>query len=385
MKLLFVIILNTLAVCACDGVAPKKAPIVTNDTVKAVAVDYNRHYNNALNQTARIIAGINVPTDTMFAPVRNSESWKSYAAESDTIWKRYDKSSDKLTSWVKSEVLPLTDTLQRVFYPFSGPDFLYGNLMFPNARTMYMLGLEEIGTIPDFSEISADQIDEYIAFCKRSISEVLQGSFYHTKNMKNYLHNDQIDGVTPVLMLFLAQRGKQISEVNFMTIDSAGVTHKVANDNKFKRLATRGVQIKYYNGTDDIEREIYFFTGNVADGGLGETPAYDKFYRSLRPQGAFVKSATYLMHKSYFSTIRNVLLDNCQVVVQDDSGIAYKFYDPKKWDIQLYGTYTSPIGLFSNLYEQDLYDAYRGGATVKPLNFRIGYSNPSNLRVAKRR
>lgn len=387
MKLKLSLILGSVVISSCGTPAPKNSTIIADTTAKVekVAVDHNRHYQNPLNQTARIIAGMSTPTDTLYQAVRESQHWKSYAKESASVWQAYDERSKNLYQWVDNEVLPNTATLKTVFYPFSGPDFLYGNLIFPNAETIYMLGLEDIGSVPDFSKITTEEIDEYIAFYKRSISEVLEGSFYHTNNMKNYLHNAKIDGVTPVLMLFLAQRGKQISAVNFIIIDKEGTMQTVENDAAFKKTTARGVEIKYYNGADDIERKIYFFTGNVADGGLGENPAYDKFYRSLRPEGAFIKSATYLMHKSYFSVIRNVLLDNCKVIIQDDSGIAYKYYDPKSWNIQLYGTYRQPINLFSNLYEEDLFRAYKESTTVKPINFRIGYSNPSNVRIATKK
>lgn len=379
----FTLLLSLFALAACETQAPRtKTETVVVDTVQTVVIpDLSQ---NSLNQTARIIAGITSDTDTQFADIRATEAWKSYAEESESQWKTYEAKNAKLYNWVQSEVLPLTENMKTIFYPLSGPDFLYGNLIFPHAETTYMFGLEEIGTIPDFSAIPQSEIDEYITFYKRSISDVLNYSFYRTNGMKEYLHNDNVDGVTPILMLFLVKSGKQISDISMVTLDENGVPQKVAQTDGFRKMPNRGVEIKYYNGTDNIERKLYFFTGNVADGALDANKAYEKYYQSLKPEGAFIKSATYLLHKPHFSVVRNAILDNCDVVVSDDSGIAYKFYDTKKWDVQLYGTYTRPIDMFANLYEKDLENAYKGSSNIKPLGFRIGYSNPSNMRIATR-
>lgn len=378
-KSLFIIPFTLLL--ACGSYAENKKTTDNDSTTKVVTtpkvIDVS---NNKLNQTARLIAGIANPKDSSFSQITSTAQWQKYAQESELKWKEYHAKNKTMYSWFEKEILPSTATLEQIYYPFSGPDFLYGNLIFPNAKDIYMFGLEEIGSVPDFSKINAKDIDMYLTFYKKSIGEVLQYSFYRTLGMKEYLHNANIDGVTQVLMLFLAQTGKQISEVNMLTLNEDGSIRKVGDDEKFRKLTNRGVEIKYYNGKDDVERRLVFFTGNIADGALSQNTAYKKYYQSLRPEGAFSKSATYLMHKSYFSEVRNVILNNCKVVVSDDSGIAFRLYDPKIWDVKLFGTYSRPIDLFKDFFEADLLEAYKA-SNSQPLGFRIGYSSPSNIRL----
>ncbi len=71
------------------------------------------------------------------------------------------------------------------------------------------------------------------------------------------------------------------------------------------------------------------------------------------------------------------------MVLQDDSGIAYKFFKKEAWDITLYGTYEKPINLFKDFYEPDLFEAFKKDA--KPLNYRIGYSTKSALILARKK
>lgn len=87
------------------------------------------------------------------------------------------------------------------------------------------------------------------------------------------------------------------------------------------------------------------------------------------------------MHKSYFSVIRNTVLNKSKLILQDASGIAYKYYNPAKWNISLYGTYVKPIEMFKDFYEPDLQEAF--AKSSKPIGFRYGYDKKSSLLLAR--
>ncbi|MEA4886125.1 MAG: hypothetical protein VB063_05510, partial [Bacteroides graminisolvens] len=98
----------------------------------------------------------------------------------------------------------------------------------------------------------------------------------------------------------------------------------------------------------------------------------------------FIKSASYLMHMTYFSGIREGILNHTSAVLQDDSGIPLPFYDTEKWDVTLYGTFEKPISMFGKYVQPELREAYEQ-ADPKPLNFRIGYARQSNLQIARKK
>jgi hypothetical protein len=99
-----------------------------------------------------------------------------------------------------------------------------------------------------------------------------------------------------------------------------------------------------------------------------------------------IKSASYLLHKPYFSTIRNLILSKTSWIVEDDSGIPYRYFD-RAWDVRLYGKYSDPIPLFKNWKQPDLKEAFSSRKDIQPLGFAIGYRHPgeSDLLVAVRR
>jgi hypothetical protein len=77
------------------------------------------------------------------------------------------------------------------------------------------------------------------------------------------------------------------------------------------------------------------------------------------------------MHRGSFSKVRNFLLKNSRVIVQDDSGIPLRDFGPG-WAVRFFGSYNAPIELFAEHYQPDL---ARGYQTSNPpdLGFAFGY------------
>jgi hypothetical protein len=106
---------------------------------------------------------------------------------------------------------------------------------------------------------------------------------------------------------------------------------------------------------------------------LKKNPGFKK-YLSLLPQClTYLKAASYLMHGSDFSMIRNFVFEKSKTILQDDSGIAFRYFDRKVWDIHLYGKYIKPGKEFSWINETDLAKAF-SQSSVKPLPFTLGYN-----------
>jgi hypothetical protein len=86
------------------------------------------------------------------------------------------------------------------------------------------------------------------------------------------------------------------------------------------------------------------------------------------------------MHEGSFSKIRDFMLRNASVIVQDPSGIPYSDFGRYGWNLSLYGNYQGTLEVFTGCQQPDLMQAYRNGShPVKQLNFGIGYLfQPSN-------
>jgi hypothetical protein len=91
----------------------------------------------------------------------------------------------------------------------------------------------------------------------------------------------------------------------------------------------------------------------------------------------FLKAASYLLHQTSFSTIRDLILANTKTLLQDDSGVPFNFLNDSTWNVQLFGKYTKPIGLFAGRIQPDLKKAFATNAPAE-LPFRIGYNISHN-------
>ncbi|MFM9006370.1 MAG: hypothetical protein ACKOSR_12855, partial [Flavobacteriales bacterium] len=90
---------------------------------------------------------------------------------------------------------------------------------------------------------------------------------------------------------------------------------------------------------------------------------------------SFVKSASYLMHYGSFTQIRDMVLDKSASLVEDDTGIPFKYFKQDIWNIQLFGDYEKPVSDFSeNLFQAELNKAYQDSTFYKgPIDFSLGY------------
>ena len=146
------------------------------------------------------------------------------------------------------------------------------------------------------------------------------------------------------------------------------------------------MEIEYISDNDHAVHTLYYFTLNLADERLKENKPFQMYIASLKGFNTAFKATSYMTHHREFSVIRSLVLDNANTIVQDDSGMPFKYLTPDTWKVQLYGKYTQPFGVFKYWAEPDLAKAYTD-TSVKPLPFRIGYGYsviPSNELVARR-
>lgn len=312
-------------------------------------------------------------------------AWRAFAADATKSWQKYHLThTAPMTRWAAIELDSVRGAGSTIFYPFSGPDFLNVFTLFPTAQTYVLVGLEPVGSVPDANVLRDPTLFKSV---KASLWSVLNFSFFRTNDMAVDLKSVQLDGTLPLLMLFAARTGNQLTAIRPVQLDLAG--HLQARDTA-QRLALRnvpGAEIKI-RAADGTERTIYYFSADISDGKLATNPNVLRYARTLGPLTTYLKSATYLMHKAYFSKIRNLILERSQYVLQDDSGIAMKYF-PKDWQFTYYGTYKRPINLFAKHYQPELTAAYRDSLhRPRRLPFGTGYNwrqTDSNLLLARRK
>lgn len=367
-----------------DSVATDSAaPAATADPpTKALATDTANVQN-----VAAYLAGLPPKAETPLAALAAQPTWQAFAKDQDKSWAKYRTThTDPMNKWAATELDSVRQATTTLFYPFSGPDFLNAYTLFPTASTYVMVGLEPVGSVPSRENLANPAI---LPAVKKSLWSVLNFSFFRTNDMAIDLKSVNLDGAVPLIMLFAARTGNHVQAVRPVQLDAQGQLHEVTDTTRAPgSKAIPGAELKL-QAPDGTEKTVYYFSADLSDWKLTTKSAPLAYVRSLGPLTTYVKSATYLMHKSYFSKIRNIVLERSNYLLQDDSGVAMKYFPKSAWQFTYYGTYRRPINLFAKQYQPELTTAYHDTLRhAHPLPFGTGYNwrqTDSNLLLAKRK
>ncbi len=331
------------------------------------------------NDTARFLAGLAPSAGSPLAAAAATPGWRQHAAELGRTWNAFDRRQlSRVRAWASS-TLGGGGRGGPVFYMFGGPDFVHAQAFFPHASTYVLSGLEPVGRQPELTSLEAETLASSLTSLRKSFTNFGKFGYFVTREMGVQFRAGRITGTLPVLFVFLARTGKTIHKVEFVRLRNGRAVAAPGG-----RGAT-GVRITF-SGRGGDPRILYYFRTDLANAGFASS-GFREFNQNLGEGVSLVKSASYLMHLDNFSAVRDFLLRRSTVIVQDDTGIPLRYFDPAKWHLQPYGQYLGPIPAFKNRYQDDLAELFKSG-NPRPVKFGIGYRwhpRRTNVLVAKRR
>ncbi len=339
------------------------------------------------DDTARFLAGLPPSPDSPLVALAKNPYWQQHANYFNVVFARKETEAlSKVRAFSNAQLTHKHDTM---LYMFGGPDFLYATSLFPTASTYVLAGLEPPGEIPQLTTLPHLVVARSLQNLENSLHSLLGVGFFITSRMQSQLHMGPVYGTLPVLYVFLARTGKTIHEMSYVNLDNNGEprppidsTDESALRNAPKSFA-KGVRIVFSDG-DGPRQTLYYFSTDLTDTGLMRS-GFLKFLDKFSVADSLVKSASYLLHGSNFSSMRNFLLDHSAMILQDDTGVPVIDFDPQKWRLKLFGHYFRPIPIFRYAYQARMAELYRKGNPT-PIDFGIGYRysrNQSNLLLAE--
>jgi hypothetical protein len=359
-------------------------PICTADGCVIPNHDQTNKRLPAYNDIALFIGGISNPGSTL-AACEGGPAWVRHARFFDQNWERFNRGRlAPMREWAAKE-LGSAQTAT-VFYPFSGPDFINVFALYPRAKTYLLIALEPVGTIPDFSPRNEQN---FCASLQRSLYDLLQLDFFITNKMKAAIGKSELKGTLPVLLFFLAREQARVLDVQYWVMKPDGTIEETpASGPRDGAAGIPGVRIVFTRPGETETQTLYYFRFDLGNDSLRKNQQFVSFLKSFGPMTTFTKAASYLMFKPYFAAIREFILDQSLYVLQGDSGIPLRHFDPEVWNFRFYGTYAGPISLFSNCHQADMASMYRKGQNIQPLPFGIDYRHrvrTSNLMLASKK
>lgn len=378
MKLIAPFLCLAMVLSACTGMnkpSATEAPAVSADTLTTLSEPELPLLvgDSLLNRAARFYAGIS--HDGIDMSVAERGQWESHARRMESAMTSSRKTTDPMDTLMSHDMTDLRERCDYVFYPFSGPDFLYPITLFPNADTYFLAGLEWTGS--PLTEIVSDS-DHFHRYTS-ALDVYMRSSFFRTKSMDKDLDNDAIDGTVPVISMLMALRGYEVIGVEYKVLTPEGALRDTT-------ALTNLAAIRFFHpSTPRHEQILYYLSGDLSDSKYDERVGlYMQQTLTQHYTVTFFKAASYLLHQSFFSKMRQNILLYTDAIIGDDSGMPYR-YLKDDFDVTLYGKYQRPIKLFGDHdYQRDLQTLY-DSIEVRPLPFRIGYNRISNWMVARKK
>jgi len=335
---------------------------------------------NIADATAKFLAGLPVRSTAVEKQSLDPE-WATHAAEMDRAWNRLEQEQlSKIRVWGPQFLGDFYNSSKPAFYFFSGPDFLYANAFFPSAKTYILCGKEPVGSLPNIEAIPSHALPAALGNLRKSLDSVLSWSFFISKQLRVDIAQTQLNGTLPVLYVFVARAGATIESASLVSLDNDG---NILDGDKGK---TPGVRIVFTKSTG-TQQTLYYFCTDISNDGIKSAPGFTKFCETQAPGMSLLKASSYLMHEGGFENARDFLLARSKIIVQDDSGIPFRYFDPSKWNIRYCGNYAGPIPTFKKFWQPDLANAYHA-TTPALLGFGFGYEwrpDRSSLIVAVRK
>ncbi len=301
----------------------------------------------------------NESRDFLISDFMSKNTFKYWSANRYTVVNRLSPAKqNQITRFVESELPEVSQNSKSVIYLFGGPDSVYPNLFFPNLEKLYLVGLEDVGRLPQVDK--KEDLIQYANELGKAFMSLPYRSYFVTRSMAQQLKQH---GVVTVAAVGLVSIGYKIENIAYLDVTESGELYEDENSH-------RGVRIDYLkpNGS---EASLYYFQQNLGPDEYDGLPGYKQDRRvidHLEAQNfdtAFYKAASYAPYlKDLFKVVNALVTENVDYVVQTDSGLKDNEFSDNEWDRVLFGQYTIPnlsYSIMKNFQQPELQSAFDQG------------------------
>jgi hypothetical protein len=338
------------------------------------------------NDVANFLAGVPLPDGSPLSSLQRNSWYREHVTALARLSQRFDRTYySKMRSWSAAELAPRIPMRVPVYYFFSGPDAVSPLALFPDAPVYILGGLESVGSIMPPNALPPEEVAIGLENLRRSAEVILSFGHFITKDMKAELDRTAFRGVLPLIYMFIALTGGEIVSTRYIAVVGGGAVRELGSESVQSKGQLPGVHVEFRGrGRSDVQTLIYV-QANVADDYLKSHGSLLQWAGSHGAGNVYLKAASYLLHEPHFSRIRSFLLNYAISVLQDDSGIPFRFFRDGRWQLWLFGTYSGTLDIFAKYYQGDLQAAFATSGAAAPLPFGTGYKwrlGESNLMLA---
>lgn len=304
---------------------------------------------------------------------------RAVAKEGSTYWTEYEtKIGRPMRKWSCQELGRIEGGT--VFYPFSGPDLPTPVQLFPDAGRYVLVSMQKAEPPPPLDTMPPKELESYTAEFRKAWKFYGALGFFRTEDLETIESSPGPGiGMTGALMAFAVRLGFEIESVEPIKLD-AGANDVAPFREDFPAAETwDSVRLTLRKGGRQVV--VDYVRLDLRDGWLKQVKGAHGWVDRMAENPTLLKAASHLPEDPEFRIVRNAILWNSPLIVQDETGIDYSALTTD-FTVRLYGKFTKPNASFDQSLAQSLAMAYRtGGASIKPLPFRMGYEKNAGAAV----
>jgi hypothetical protein len=363
---------NAAAQTSLQGSVTAPATVPGGPTTTGVAFD------RQVTAVAQVLAGITpAPGDPNIDRIVATDAWKEHQVAMQRAWSAVSARRVAMARWRDAEIQLPPSARRTLLYPFSGPDFLNAQAMFPDQERYVFLSLERPGQMPALAQLSPKQLDALFEDVRGALADIFQRNFFITDYMTKQLATPRLQGITPLVATMMALSGHRIVGITPLDPYPDLTRAYSAAPSEFSgprpRRRMRAVRIEFVREDRASPQELVFFSVDASDKELRYYPEFANWVGQHKGAALFLKSASYLFHDQQFSQLRASVMSAADIIVQDDTGVPYRLLREQGWQLKLYGSYAKPIPALRYGHQADLESLYQSQANVPALPFPFGY------------
>lgn len=255
---------------------------------------------------------------------------------------------------------------KKLTYVFSGADIVTPITLFNSA---------------DHYTLIADQTPEYVPAQETSppqVAKECQTQAYFARY--GYFRTHDLEGkdsVKPRFIKMLAysilMSGGSIAKMEYLSIAPNGKL-----DVRDNPSAVRPDGLRFHVTTADKRPVLVdYLRMNLSNSGLLAEPRLQQFLATHTDGTIFIKSASHLLQKNYFSILAGLITEHAHSVVQDETGLDVDLLT-RHYQVDSYGKFLRPHPLWHDSPSGvRLRQFLSAKTTLQPLPFTIGYEKTS--------
>ncbi len=322
-------------------------------------IKYSKKWNDFKNF---LIGNPNKIENTNLYTLANKDWYKKYQLNIRNYIQKYNKQKEKVSDW-HQENLQEVYSVKNAFYLLSGADFYYFRLFYPNAENYFMFAMEKEGDFPELNTIDESTLNTNLVAIEEIIHNLSHNTYLFSKTMNKFLNQDKIYkiyGTFPIVVFYIGYFSGNIIDVK-----------KECLEYKDFNCLIPGYSILYEE--DQKIKKVYYYSKKLVPEDIHQNSPFDSLMKKYDNKGLFLKASVYLFHNLKYQNFANYLLENFVYIIQEDSGIPYRFFQQHQFNVRLYGKYVDVPNLTGMKvpFQPDLSRDFK--LNSQRLTFHFGY------------